>query len=163
MNNFATEGESIPAPVTPTIAPTNSPSIDAKSLPQEPQESLVNKEPQEALVNNEPPSAGATDPAPQTPSGSSTTPPTVPPASPLTKTGPTLGKVTEDGNMFTPNPSTKTTAPKKNLLTELTDALTGFFSPKKEPESSTPKTEPDNSAPTGSTPQSEGQPSNAAA
>ena len=65
--------------------------------------------------------------------------------------------------MFTPNPSTKTTAPKKNLLTQLTDALTGFFSPKKEPESSTPNTEPDNSAPTGSTPQSEGQPSNAAA
>jgi hypothetical protein len=155
VNNFATEGGAIPAPVAPTIAPTNSPSINAKSLPQEPQESLV---------NNEPPSAGATDPAPpQTPSGSSSTPPTVPPVSPLTETGPTLGKVTEDGNKVAPNPSTKTTAPKKNLLTQLADTLTGLFSPKKKPESSTPSTEPDNSAPTGSTPQSEGQPSNAAA
>ena len=156
VNNFATEGGAIPAPVAPTIAPTNSPSINAKSLPQEPQESLV---------NNDPPSAGVPDPAPpQTPSGSSSTPPTVPPVSPLTKTGPTLGKVT-DGNMFTPNPSTKTTAPKKNLLTQLADTLTGFFSPKKKPESSTPSTEPEpaNTAPTGSTPQSEGQPSNAAA
>ena len=154
VNNFATEGESIPAPVVAsTIAPTNSPSIKAKSLPQEPQESLV---------NNDPPSAGATDPAPpQAPSGSSSTPATVPPVSPLKKTGPKLGKVTEDGNMSTPNPSTKTTAPKKNLLTQLTDTLTEFFSPKKKPESSTPSTEPDNSA-TGSTPQSEGQPSNAA-
>jgi hypothetical protein len=154
VNNFATEGGSIPPPVAPAIAPTDSPSINAKFLPQEPQESLV---------NDDPPSAGATDPAPpQAPSGSSSTPPTDPPVSPLTKTGPTLGKVTEDGNMSTPNPSTKTTAPKKNLLTQLTDTLTGFFSPKKKPESSTPSTEPDNSAPTGSTPQSEGQPSNAA-
>jgi len=154
VNNFATQGGAIPAPVAPTIAPTNSPSINAKSLPQEPQESLV---------SNDPPSAGATDPAPpQAPSGPSSTLPTDPPVSPLTKTGPTLGKVTEDGNMSTPNPSTKTTAPKKNLLTQLTDALTGFFSPKKTPESSTPSTEPDNSAPTDSTPQSEGQPSNAA-
>jgi diacyltrehalose acyltransferase len=155
VNNFATEGGTIPAPVAPAIAPTNSPSTNAKSLPQEPQESLV---------NNDPPSAGATDPAPpREPSGSSSTPPTDPPVSPLTKTGPTLGKVTEDGNMSTPNPSTKTTAPKKNLLTQLADTLTGFFSPKKKPGSSTPSTEPDNSAPTGSTPQSEGQPSNAAA
>ncbi len=154
VTNFNSGVGSIPAPVAPTIAPTNSPSINAKSLPQEPQESLV---------NNDPPTAGATDPAPpQVPSGSSSTLPTDPPVSPLTKTGPTLGKVTEDGNMFTPNPSTKTTAPKKNLLKQLTDTLTGFFSPKKKPESSTPSTEPDNSAPTGSTPQSEGQESNAA-
>lgn len=151
VNNFATEGGAIPAPVAPTIAPTNSPSINAKSLPEEPQESLV---------DNDPPSAGATDPAPpKEPSGSSSTLPTDPPVSPLTKTGPTLGKVTEDGNMSTPNPSPKTTAPKKNLLTKL---LTEIFGPKKEPESSTPSTEPENSAPTGSTPQSEGQPSNAA-
>jgi hypothetical protein len=150
VNNFATEGGSIPAPVVPKIAPTNSPSINAKSLPQEPQESLV---------NNDPTSAGEPDPAPpQAPSGSSNTPPTGPPVSPLKKTGPTLGKVTEDGNMSTPNPSTKTKAPKKNLLTQLTDTLTEFFSPKK-PESSTPSTEPDNSAPT---PQSGGQPSAAA-
>jgi hypothetical protein len=156
VDNFATEGEAIPAPVTPTIEPTKSPSINAKSMPQDPQESLVKEpqkslanEPQESLVNNDPPSAGATDPAPpQAPSGSSTTPPAVPPVSPLTKTGPTLGKVTEDGNMFTPNPSTKT--PKKTLLTQLTDTVTEFFSPEK-PESST--TEPDNS---------EGEPSNAA-
>jgi hypothetical protein len=153
VNNFATEGGSIPAPVVPKIAPTNSPSINAKSLPQEPQESLV---------NNDPTSAGEPDPAPpQAPSGSSNTPPTGPPVSPLKKTGPTLGKVTEDGNMSTPNPSTKTKAPKKNLLTQLTDTLTEFFSPKK-PESSTPSTEPDNSAPSGSTPKSKRQSSNAA-
>jgi hypothetical protein len=63
--------------------------------------------------------------------------------------------------MSTPKPSTKTTAPKKNLLKGLTDTLTEFFSPQK-PESSTPSTEPDNSAPTGSTPKSKGQSSNAA-
>jgi hypothetical protein len=153
---------STPGPIVSKIAPTNSPSINAKSLPQEPQESLLNNDPQESLLKNDPPAAGATDPAPpQTPSGSSGTPPKTPPVSPLTKTGTTNGKVTEDGNMFTPK-STKTTAPKKNLLTQLTDTLTGFFSPKK-PESSTPTTGPDNSAPTGPTPQSQGQPNDAAA
>ena len=66
------------------------------------------------MINDPPPSAGAKDLAPpQAPSGSSSTPPTYPPVSPLTKTGPTLGKVTEDGNMSTPKPSIKTTAPKK--------------------------------------------------
>ena len=62
----------------------------------------------------------------------------------------------------TPKPSTKTTTPKKNLLTQITDALNGFFSPKK-PDSSNTTTGPDNSAPTGPTPQSQGQPNNAAA
>jgi hypothetical protein len=63
--------------------------------------------------------------------------------------------------MSTPNPSTKTTTPKKNLLTQITDALNGFFSPTK-PDSSNTTTGPDNSAPTGSTSQSEGESSNAA-
>jgi hypothetical protein len=139
---------STPGPIVSKVAPTNSPSINAKTLPQDPQDSLL---------NIDPPAAGAKDPAPpQTPGSSGTA--TVPPVSPLTKkTGPTLGKVTEDGNMSTPKPSTKTTAPKENLLTQITDALNGFFSPQK-PESSTSSTEPDNSAPTGS-----GQPNNAAA
>jgi hypothetical protein len=144
---------STPGPIVSKVAPKNSPSINARLLPQEPQESLL---------NNDPPAAGAKDPAPpQTPSGSSSTA-TVPPVSPLTKTGITNGKVTEDGNMFTPKPSIKTTAPKKNLLTQITDALTGFFSPKK-PDSSNTTTGPDNSAPTGSNPQSQGQPNDAAA
>jgi hypothetical protein len=145
VNNFAGGVGSIPTPVAPTIAPKNSPSINAKSLPQEPQESLV---------NNDPPSAGATDPAPQTPSGSSSTPPTDPPVSPLTKTGPTLGKVTEDGNMSTPNPSTKTTAPKKNVFKQLADTVKNFFSPTK-PAPSTPSTSPND--PTPSDPTSQGQ------
>ena len=152
VNNFNNGVGSIPAPVAPTIAPTNSPSINAKSLPQEPQESLV---------NDEPPAVGATDPAPpQTPSGSGTSP-TQAPVSPLSQSGPKLGVVTEDGNKVAPSTtSNKTTAPKKNVFKELSDLVQNLFSPKKKPESSTPSTEPDNSAPSGST--SEGPTSNAA-
>jgi hypothetical protein len=147
------DGSTTPGPIVSKVAPKNSPSINARLLPQDPQDSLL---------NIDPPAAGAKDPAtPQTPSGSSSTA-TVPPVSPLTKkTGITNGKVTEDGNMFTPKPSTKTTAPKKNLLTQLSDALTGFFSPQK-PDSSNTTTGPDNSAPSGSTPKSKRQSSNAA-
>jgi hypothetical protein len=155
------DGSTTPGPIVSKLAPTNSPSINAKTLPQDPQDSLL---------NIDPPAAGAKDPAPPQTPGSSGTPPNeppvspltkTPPVSPLTKTGPTLGKVTEDGNMSTPNPSTKTTTPKKNLLTQITDALNGFFSPTK-PDSSNTTTGPDNSAPTGSTSQSEGESSNAA-
>ena len=174
---------SIPAPVAPTIAPTNSPSINARTLPQEPQESLM---------NTDPPSAGATDPAPpqtpsssgtpqtpsgsgtpQTPSGSGTsqtpsgsgTSPTQAPVSPLSNSGPTLGEVTEDGSKATPNTtSSKTTSPKKNVFTRLADTFKGFLTPKKAPASTTPSSEPNDPTPSGSTSQgqSEGPTSNAA-
>jgi hypothetical protein len=158
VNNFATGGGSIPAPVAPTIAPTNSPSINAKSVPQEPQESLV---------NNDPPSAGATDPTPpQTPSGSGTSP-TQAPVSPLSDPGPTLGEVTEDGHKATPNTPGKTTSPKKNVFKQLAETVTNFFSPKKAPAPTTPSSELNDSTPSGPTSegqqgQSEGPTSNAA-
>jgi hypothetical protein len=79
--------------------------------------------------------------------------------SPLSKPGPTLGEVKEDGNLVTPNTSGTTTSPKKKVFTQLADTFTGFFSPK-EPASSTPSSTPDDSAPSGSPPQ--GQTSNAA-
>jgi hypothetical protein len=196
VNNLTTGGESvptsIPAPVAPTIAPKNSPSINARTLPQEPQESLM---------NTDPPSAGATDPAPpqtpsssgtpqtpsgsgtpqtpsgsgtpQTPSGSGTpqtpsgsgTSPTQAPVSPLSNSGPTLGEVTEDGSKATPNTtSSKTTSPKKNVFTRLADTFKGFLTPKKAPASTTPSSEPNDPTPSGSTSQgqSEGPTSNAA-
>ena len=160
VNNLTTGGESvptsIPAPVAPTIAPKNSPSINARTLPQEPQESLM---------NTDPPSAGATDPSlPQTPSGSGT-PQTQAPVSPLSNSGPTLGEVTEDGSKATPNTtSSKTTSPKKNVFTRLADTFKGFLTPKKAPASTTPSSEPNDPTPSGSTSQgqSEGPTSNAA-
>ncbi|MEN3318326.1 MAG: hypothetical protein V7643_1727 [Mycobacterium sp.] len=158
VTNFATGvgsiPTSIPAPLAPTVAPTNSPSINARSLPQEPQESQVNNDPTPATVTNPAP--------PQTPAGSGTSP-TQTPVSPLSNSGPTLGKVTDDGNKATPNTSTTTTSRKKNLLTQLADTFTGFFGGNKPPASSTP-TAPDDATPGTSTPQggSEGQTSNAA-
>jgi len=143
----------LPAPV----APTNSPAINAKSLAQEPSESLV---------NDEPTIAAATDPAPpQTPSGSGTSSPTeTPAATTLSDPRPTLGKVTEDGNKATPNTSSPTTTPKKNVFTELADAVNGFFSPKTKPAPSPPSSDPTGTTPSGSTTQdqSEGPTSNAA-
>ncbi len=90
----------LPAPV----APTNSPAINAKSLAQEPSESLV---------NDEPTIAAATDPAPtQSPSSSGTSPTETPAAATtLSDPGPTLGKVTEDGNKATPTTSSSGTSP----------------------------------------------------
>jgi hypothetical protein len=160
VNNLTTGGGSAPTsipPVAPTIAPTNSPSINARSLPQEPQESLV---------NDDPPAAGATDPAPpQTPSGSGTSP-TQAPVSPLSKSGPTLGVVTEDGNKATPTTGKSTSPRKGNLLTRLAEILTGP-PVKKAPASTTPSSELNDPTPGGPTSQgqqgqSEGPTSNAA-
>jgi diacyltrehalose acyltransferase len=159
VNNFTTGvgsiPTSIPAPVAPKIAPTNSPPINARSLLQEPQESLV---------NNDPPAAGATDPAPpQAPSDSGTSQ-TQAPVSPLSNSGPTLGEVTEGSHKATPNPSSKTASPRKNVFGQLADTFKGFVSGKKTPASSTPSSEPDDATPSGSTTQgqSQGPTSNAA-
>jgi diacyltrehalose acyltransferase len=152
VTNLLTGVGSIPTSIPPP-APTNSPSINARSLPL-----------QESLVNTDPPPAGATDPAPsQAPSGSRTDS-TDAPVSPLSKSGPTLGQLTGDGNKATTNTSSKPAAPKKKDFTQLTDTFNGFFSPKKTPASSTPSSEPNDPTPSGSTSQgqSEGQPSNAA-
>jgi hypothetical protein len=143
-------GGSTPGPIVNNVAPTNSPPINGKTLPQDPQLSLLDIDPP----------GGSTDPAPpKTPPDPSGTPPVDPPISPL-KTGPILGKVTQDGNMATPKPSTKTTGPKNNpldnLIKQVTDTINGFFSPEK-PDSSTPGTEPDKSTPPGSNPQSGAQ------
>jgi hypothetical protein len=151
--NVTTGVVSVPTAIPAPLAPTNSPPIDATSLIQEPQDSLVD--------NNQPPGTEHPTP-PQTSSGSSADP-TNAPVSTLGDPRPTLGKVTAEGSKFTPNPLTKSTSPNKDGLTQLADTLTGFFGPKK-PASSTPSTDPDDPAPSGSSSQgqSEGQPSNAA-
>jgi hypothetical protein len=84
--------------------------------------------------------------------------------SPLSKSGPTLGEVTGDDNMVTPNTPNKTTSPKTNVFKQLAETFKGFVSGKKKPASSTPSSEPKDSTPSGSTSQgqSEGPTSNAA-
>ena len=162
VNNFATGVGSIPAPVAPTIAPPNSPSINARSVPQEPQE--------DSLVNDDPAPTGVTDPAPpQAPSDPSTTPAKAP-VSPLSKSEPTLGEDAEDaedaedGNKATPNTG-KTTSPRKeNVLKRFAERFPGG---KKAPASTTPSSEPNDPTPRGSTAeeqqdQSEAHTSNAA-
>jgi hypothetical protein len=150
VTGFSAGVGSIPSSVLAPLAPTNSLSINAISLSDEPQNLRVN--------NNQPP--GTEDPAPpQTMSGLSAEP-TNAPVSPLADAGPTLGKVTADGSKFTPNTFTKSTSVSKDALTQLADTVTGFFSPKK-PASSTPSLDPDD--PSSPPPvHSEGQPSSAA-
>ena len=145
-HNFVTGVEAIPGSLPRPLAPTTSPSIDARSLAQQPQQSQVN--------DDQPPNR-ATDPVPPKASSGPGTSSTEAPASTLSDSGPTLGDVTEDGNKATPNTSTKTTSPKKKPLTQLADTFKGFRSGKKTPASSTPSSEPQDSAP--STSPSQGQ------
>jgi hypothetical protein len=150
---------SIPSPLSTTNSPlstTNSPSINAKSLPKDSQKSLVMDDPALAGTTN------TTQEQEQEPSGSGTTT-TEPPVSTLSNSGPTLGKVTDDGHKVTPNTTTKTTTPKKDLFTQLAEDVMGFFSPKK-PDTSTPSSESSDSTPSGtpSQGQSQGSTSNAA-
>jgi hypothetical protein len=144
---------SIPSSVLSPLAPANSPSINAISPPQGPQNSLVD--------NNQPPGSQESAP-PQTLSNSGAEL-TNAPVSPLADPGPTLGTVTADGSKFTPNTLTKSTSRNKDALTQLADTFTGFFGPKK-PASSTLSTDPAGPGPNGTPSQAkpEGQPSNAA-
>jgi len=145
VTNVVTGVESIPSSIPSPLSATNSPSINAKSLPEEEQQ-LVNSDPEE-------------DPQQSNPDTSKTEPP----ASTLTDPGPTLKTVTEDGNKVTPGSTTKITTPKKNLFTQVAEDFTGFFSPKK-PDTSTPKTETSDPTPSGTPSQGEpqGSTSNAA-
>jgi hypothetical protein len=149
VTNLVTGVQSLPGSIPSPLAPTNSSSINAKSQPQQSQLSLVTSDP--------PPVA---TPGQQQPSDSNA-PTTKPPVSTLSDTGPTLGQVTEDGNKATPNAPTKTTTPKKNVLTQLADTFKGFFSPKK---TTAPSSDTTDSTPGGSTTQdqSAGPTSNAA-
>jgi hypothetical protein len=153
VTNVATGVGSLPTAIPVPLAPTSSLSINARSLAPEAQDSLVD--------NNQLPRTEDSAP-PQTPSGSSADL-TNAPVSPWGDPGPPLGKVTADGSKFTPNTLSKSTSPKKDVLTQLADTLTGFFGPKK-PASSTPSSDPDDPTPSApaSQGQSEGQPSNAA-
>jgi hypothetical protein len=140
VTNLVTGVGSLPSSIPAPLAATNSPSINAKSLPQE--QSLVD------------------DPAPGQQSSDTDTDPDEPPVATLTDSGPTLGEVTEDGHKATPTtPGTKS-SPKKNPLTQLADSVKKFFSPKK-PAPSTPSSDPTDSTPKDSTTQ--GSTSNAAA
>jgi hypothetical protein len=115
---------SIPSPLT-----TNSPSINAKSAPQE---------------------APAEDTPPPDPSGSTT-----PPVTTLSDSGPSLEVVTDDGGKSTPVTPAKPKTPKKNVFTQLAENFKGFFSPKKKPVTTKPDTKPDTTS-TDSTPNDAG-------
>ncbi len=154
VTNLVTGVESIPGSIPSPLSATNSPSINAKSLPEDSQQSLVNSDPTPAAT---------TDTAEeQEPSGSGTTT-TEPPVSTPTNSGPTLEKVTEGGNKVTPDTTTKTTTPKKDVFTQLAESVQSFFSPKK-PATSTPSSESSDSTPSGMPSQgaSQGSTSNAA-
>jgi hypothetical protein len=145
VTNLVTGVGSIPGSIPSPLSTTNSPSINAKSLP---------KDSQQSLVNSDPAPAGTTATAQrQEPSGSGTT----------SNSGPTLGKVTEGGNKVTPNTTTKTTTPNKDVFTQLAESVQGFFSPKP-PATSTPSSESSDPTPSGtpSQGQSQGSTSNAA-
>jgi hypothetical protein len=145
VTNVVTGVEAIPGSVPSPLSTTDSPSINSKSLPGDSQQSLE---------NSDPAPAASTDPEQsQEPTGSGIPTTTQP------DPGPTLGEVTDDGHKATPSTPDKTTAPKKNPLTQLADSIEGFFSPKK-PTTSTPSSESTDSTPADST--SQGSTSNAA-
>jgi hypothetical protein len=147
VTNAVTGVESIPGSIPSPLSTTNSPSINARSLAEDSQQSLVNLDPAPAAT---------TDTAQgQEPAGSGTTT-TEPPVSTLSNSGPTLEKVTEGGNKVTPDTTTKTTTPKKDVFTQLAESVNGFFSPKK-PATSTPKSESSDSTPSGTPSQGESQ------
>ena len=149
VENVTTGVGSIPAPLAPTLAPKNSPPINAKSQPQL------------SLVDTFPTPVATTDPAEHQKSPDPNTSTAKLPVSTLSDPGPTLGEVTQDGNKTTPTAPTKTTTPKKNAFTQLADTFKGFFSPKK---TTPPSSDPADSTPSGSTTQgqAEGPTSNAA-
>jgi hypothetical protein len=132
VTNAVSGVESIPSSIPSPLSTTNTPSISAKSAPAEQQGTLVDDTAQGQEA------AG---------SGSSTT---EPPVTTPSNSGPTLETVTQDGNKVTPDTTTKTTTPKKNVFTQLTESVQKFFSPKK-PATSTPSTESTNSSPSDST------------
>ncbi|HTI76668.1 MAG TPA: PE-PPE domain-containing protein [Mycobacterium sp.] len=115
--NLVSGAEALPGSIPSPLAATDSPSINAKSLPQEEQE---------------PSSADTSTTEPQ--------------ATTLSDPGPNLGELTEDGNKATPTTPGKTTSPKKNPLTQLADSVKKFFSPKKKAEPSTPSPDSDSTA-----------------
>lgn len=149
-HNFVTGVEAIPGSLPTPLAATNSPSINARSLAQEPPQPLV----------NDPDPAGTPDPAPPQTSSGPGTPSTEAPTATLSRSGPTFGEVTEDGHKATPSSPGKTTSPKNNPLTQLADTVKAFVSPKKTAPSSTPSSDPGDSTPSDST--SQGSTSNAA-
>ena len=138
VTNAVTGVGSIPSSIPSPLSTTNTPSISAKSAPSD---TLVDDTAQE-----------------QEPSGSDTSK-TEPPVTTPSNSGPTLESVTQDGNKVSPDTTTKTTAPKKNVFTQLADSVQKFFSPKK-PATSAPGSESTGSTPSDSTPQ--GSTSNAA-
>jgi len=145
VNNLVTGVESIPSSVPAPLSTTNSPPISGKSAPKEQQATLVDD-----------PASG------QEPSDSGTSK-TEPPLSTQSDTGPTLSTVTKDGNKVTPDTTTKTTAPKNNVFTQLAESVKGFFSPTK-PATTNPSSESGGSTPSGSSAQDQpqGSTSNAA-
>jgi len=88
------------------------------------------------------------DPAATGPTDQEQAPDSGTPATTPSDPGPTVTAITDDGHKTTPTAPGKTTAPKKNPLTQLTDSVKKFFSPKKKPApSSTPGSDPAGSTP----------------
>jgi diacyltrehalose acyltransferase len=143
VTNLVTGVESIPSSIPSPLSSTNSPSINERSLPKDPQQSLLTADPTPART---------TDPAPEQEPPDSVKSTTEPPTAGLQHSGPKLGEVIEDGHKATPTTPGTTTPPKKNPLTQLADSVQGFFSPKK-PAPSTPGSDPADSTPKDSTPQ----------
>jgi hypothetical protein len=132
-NNFVTGVTAIPtsvnAPLAPTPAPMNSPWINAASAPQA---SYENSVADDALAAPGPTGLSSA----LLPSGK--TPPSGPPL--MEDRRPTLGKLTTDGNKFTPNGHRGSTKPKRSgaLLTQVTGAFTGLLDPNQSPPASSP-------------------------
>ena len=110
--NLVSGAEALPGSIPSPLAATNSPSINAKSQPEEKQEPSASE-----AATTETPSTTQSDPEP------------------------TLGVVIEDGNKATPTTPGKTTTSKKNPLTQLADSVKKFFTPKKKAEPSTPSSD----------------------
>ncbi|OBF29903.1 hypothetical protein A5724_02275 [Mycobacterium sp. ACS1612] len=104
----------LPGSIPTPLAPTSSPSNNAKPAPQEEPKAAVEDDP-------------AGEPAP----GSDYTAKPQPPVATQSDEEPKAAELIEDGDQSTPSTPVQKTRPKKNPLTQLTDSVKKFFSPKK--------------------------------
>jgi hypothetical protein len=120
---------SLPSSIPTPLAPTSSPSINAKSVPQEEQKSGDKESEDEQKL-----------PEPETPTAEQ-------PVSTESDPGPTVSELIKDGNKTTTGTPGKTTSPKKkNPLTQLAESVNKFFSPKKRVPKAPTKSDPTEAA-----------------
>ena len=131
VNNFVTEGESIPTSIPAPVDCADELTLDQREDAASGDARFAGEH-RPAQRRGNRPGAAADAVRLRRPSGSGTSP-TEAPVSPLSNSGPTLGEVTEDGNKATPNTtSSKTTSPKKNVFTQLADTVQGIPRPQEE-------------------------------